>query len=437
MGVQTGKDLLNSNASALTLDELVTVLRHRADFRGAHHPTIMFDCNWLARKLGKGGNRDPIPFITMLAEAFVTRNVNIHLVCDGPTRHHSKKATFDRLRGSEQARVDTIFHRKHLMELVERSRRLDLSQEEVTETAKCIVDIQKTITSLEKKIKEEFVSSDFVASLKEASDDLCFSKGYGDKVYFCIARTQADSVIQYSATHDKIDGAVANDADFACVAGAKMLMVKDFKLVPGKRNQKATAECILIASSSFATIYSAVVDVLKKPESDAKKAKCDLWETDDPMIRALIAVGTGCDTLPGGVPDLGLSKINAFMKDQKAKQPRTKDDLLDFYEQASAKKNQPMKRNLFEAFALAMLYEPGNLMGDMNAPCFIHGPPASLPEYLQEFLDGTQIDVSFDVGRRDCVGMPNTAPHCFADGEPVFLMLVLSKECLSNMRCQS
>jgi hypothetical protein len=228
MGVQTGKDLLNSNASALTLDELVTVLRHRADFRGAHHPTIMFDCNWLARKLGKGGNRDPIPFITMLAEAFVTRNVNIHLVCDGPTRHHSKKATFDRLRGSEQARVDTIFHRKHLMELVERSRRLDLSQEEVTETAKCIVDIQKTITSLGKKIKEEFVSSDFVASLKEASDDLCFSKGYGDKVFErvwkgAVKRKNWDAALEFPFPSNLNNSSNTNNTN-TNIVGTKVLL---------------------------------------------------------------------------------------------------------------------------------------------------------------------------------------------------------------------
>ena len=30
-------------------------LRHRVDLRGFPNPTIMFDCNWLARKLGKGG----------------------------------------------------------------------------------------------------------------------------------------------------------------------------------------------------------------------------------------------------------------------------------------------------------------------------------------------------------------------------------------------
>jgi hypothetical protein len=95
MGVQTGKDLLNTNASAITLDELVTVLRHRADFRGAHNPTVMFDCNWLARKLGKGGSRDPIPFITMLAEAFVTRNVNVHFRINQPRKNPIRFVAFN------------------------------------------------------------------------------------------------------------------------------------------------------------------------------------------------------------------------------------------------------------------------------------------------------------------------------------------------------
>ena len=165
-------------------------------------------------------------------------------------------------------------------------------------------------------------------------------------------------------------------------------------------------------------IKKAVVDVLKKSEDLINKPKCaPLMDTADYMLRAMIAVGTGCDTVPKGVPGISVGKVRDFLKENGN---ASADDLLQFYVQRVPEENRNGYSDLLRAFAFALVYEPGNEKGDDGIPKYIHGPPDYLPAYLKEFGTGTNIPIRESTGRGDgrrhCCG-PCKESH-------VFLLLV-------------
>ena len=119
MGVKSGGKILH-HVDNLSQDDLVTILRHRATtirLRDAV-PTIAYDANWLARKLASKKS-SPAANILELVKSFRYKGVNSIIVVDGPTRHHSKKATIERDTVYEQTILDTLILRRTLLELVE------------------------------------------------------------------------------------------------------------------------------------------------------------------------------------------------------------------------------------------------------------------------------------------------------------------------------
>ena len=144
------------------------------------------------------------------------------------------------------------------------------------------------------------------------------------------AKTQADLVIEHLAVTGIIDGAVANDCDFVVVAGKSMMLIKDFKLgKPASKKLPKSVVSIKLAAGFYSVLHEAVVTVLKMKADRIKKAAYDLLETDDFMLRAMIAVGLGCDTLPKGVKGLGVGTISRGIKEQPIS---SADDLAAFYE---------------------------------------------------------------------------------------------------------
>jgi hypothetical protein len=106
MGVNNGSKMVNK-ATVASLAELSAILRHRCQLRNAMIPTLDVDAQWLWRKFCtlKDG---PIPGIKTFATHFLSHGVKLTIVDDGPSRHHSKKATILRDDICEQARIDSI-----------------------------------------------------------------------------------------------------------------------------------------------------------------------------------------------------------------------------------------------------------------------------------------------------------------------------------------
>ena len=163
-------------------------------------------------------------------KSFRYKGVHSIIVVDGPTRHHSKKATIERDTVYEQKKLDTLILRRTLLQLVEQSRKPELPQEELVTIKGEIEKIEKTVTSNEKAIRARLLPDDFLDSLKDEVNKLKQDSGREGTVKVIQAKTQADLVIEHLAVTGIIDGAVANDCDFVVVAGKSMMLIKDFKL---------------------------------------------------------------------------------------------------------------------------------------------------------------------------------------------------------------
>jgi hypothetical protein len=418
MGVASGGKMLY-HVTVKTLAEFLIVLRRRRrDPAGNDPPSVFLDANWLARKFSqrKGGANACISFIAL---ALAVRGVAVVVCGDGDIRHHSKKATTKRIWEAEQAKLNCLLLRKKLSCLVEESRDARITQEQKEQVASEIQKLQSTVKTQENKFSENILPDDFAASLSDALDESKEKIPHQStgSIIFQKARTQADCVIAFNAVRRTCVAAFANDADFVTMAGKEMLLVKDFKLGKKTEDDKSLFD-FLLATGFGDVMKDSITGPLSISQSAVQKPTYPLVERfpDDPLLRALVAVGTGCDTLPKGVPGCGPAKILKSLEAAKSDGVVTDEEcLLQLYEKESG-----LDRSLLLAFANAMLYEPANLASDSvnDEPKFIHQIPASLPVYLEEFAQGSTTPIHIDptVGKVECCG-PCRVPHWFATGE--------------------
>jgi hypothetical protein len=417
MGVASGGKMLY-HVPVKTLAELLIVLRRRRiDPVGNVSPSVFLDANWLARKFSKrkGGANACIAFIAL---ALAVRGVAVVVCGDGDSRHHSKKATTKRITEAEQAKLNCLFLRKKLACLVEESRDTNITHEQKEEIASEIKKIHSTVKTQESKFSENILPDDFAATLSDALDDAKekIPNQSSGSIIFRTARTQADCVIAFNAVRRTCVAAFANDSDFVTMAGNAMLLVKDFKLGKKTEDDKSLFD-FLLATGFLDVMKDSITNPLSISQSAVQMPTYPLMERfpDDPLLRALVAVGTGCDTLPKGVPGCGPAKILKTLDAAKSDGLTDEECLLQLYEKESG-----LNRSLLLAFANAMLYEPANLASDSvhDEPKFIHGVPASLPVYLEEFAQGSTTPIHIDplIGKVECCG-PCRVPHWFATGE--------------------
>jgi hypothetical protein len=154
-------------------------------------------------------------------------------------------------------------------------------------------------------------------------------------------------------------------------------------------------------------------------------------------MRALIAAGIGCDyLLPGGIPGLGITAINIFIKQMDLQHPDLSSEercnkLLDFddkeiktpmVQQKLRENKMDLSREVIKCCALAMLYEPCNLFGVIRSKDYIyaHGPPKALLGYLEGFCGpNINCDISDDVETFKCCGSGDSH-HLVLAGEGKF-----------------
>jgi len=129
------------------------------------------------------------------------------------------------------------------------------------------------------------------------------------------ARFQADSFISEAAVKLKCDVIVANDGDYAVYVGGEALLMTNFKLLwqGGKRITE-----IELCSGFSTTIDKAFNASSNISKSCIQKAKYPLIDgTKDHRFRLAIAIAIGCDTLPKGVPSVGLASLSKLLETHK------------------------------------------------------------------------------------------------------------------------
>ena len=220
------------------------------------------DANWVARKFASqtGG---PVKPMISLAKLFLVGGCDVHIYGDGEERHHSKKATIERDAKSEQARLDSIGLRKHLLSLVERSQSPGITQAEKAELVVQIKKVEKTVVSKENIVRQRVLHAGFFEELCEQveklRDSLAAVVGCGE-IIIKQAATQADSVICWRSINSMSDAAIANDSDFPVVAGAKMMLIRNWNgAILGKTPTLTNLE---LATSSLGPLKQAAKQVL-------------------------------------------------------------------------------------------------------------------------------------------------------------------------------
>jgi hypothetical protein len=101
----------------VSLPQLATIARARNNEHGKRiRPCIDIDANLLAHKFN--GGKDVVEEIIAFATAVSTKeNLDVAIVCDGPVRHHSKRATTKRNAEREKFRLKAPFSKLRLQQL--------------------------------------------------------------------------------------------------------------------------------------------------------------------------------------------------------------------------------------------------------------------------------------------------------------------------------
>jgi len=227
---------------------------------------------------------------------------------------------------------------------------------------------------------------------------------------------EADYAICYRVMNGETDVVLANDCDYKVAAGDACLAINEFKY----DTRAKTMKHVTLTSGSRTTIENAASAAgIALDNKHYKAAAHPLLDEASPALRALVAVGLGCDTLPGGVRGIAIKGISTFLEgiddssnadatnatteytvastaERGPAQPNpsatpsvtgdaTADALLEWYVKVDAKKRSG---TVLWTCAQALLYQPGNIVG-VSAPLpllYLHGPPPSpLPKYLQEY----------------------------------------------------
>ena len=101
MGIQSQQNILFKSID-MSFDSIIHVVRchfeiskSRGEVTGRSRPMVVIDVNLLGytfvlKSCGAVGG------IKILASSFAQKHIDVKIVCDGPSRHHSKRATIDR-----------------------------------------------------------------------------------------------------------------------------------------------------------------------------------------------------------------------------------------------------------------------------------------------------------------------------------------------------
>ena len=381
----------------VSFDDLCTILRHRHSESTARNkttsdtPYVYFDINWLSRKLSSPSD-DGSNAIISLSNLFTSHGISVALTHDNRNhRHHSKKATLVRDQLAEQSRIDVIFLKKKLSTLVHLQRSNDETNQSIDELKQQQKTIERIISTKEKIVEARIKFSNLFEEISYKF--LSIPEKYNPHLLSTIeAKTQADHVITYESIHGNCNAAIANDGDFIMMGGKDMLLIKDFTLLRRSKDE-CKASKFNLASSHLQPLKESWCDILKKPLTDIHTPDegFNLLENDDPQLRAVMAIGTGCDVIPKGIKGVGIKTLKKYIDDVG---PNAEKNLQCYA------KDKDYKLEVLQAYLSCLIHEPGDVVkknndGISSTRNYLHFQPQCLPVYCEEFgTPDTTIDHS-------------------------------------------
>lgn len=361
-------------------------------------PKVTIDASLIGYKF-LGNSLHPSDGVLIICRALANRNIDVLIICDPPTRHHSKRAHHQRVGKKEKDKLKLMLCRMEL------SRAGDDSDK--------IRRVTNEIRKLEKGESRAFLPLNFVARLQElASKFDAHGKG---EIMVEIAPFQADPSIADVALRGGCEAIFSGDSDFAMYVGPggpdklSDIMVRDIKI---NAKQSTITGCTLITGQR--DVASKIEEILSNRGVAAVfpvEPKFPLFNgVEDPTTRALIALALGCDALPGGVAGVGTSSLHNLLG------TCNWDDLAGVHVEL-AKKLACQKKSLVKdpaallCLANSLIYEKTN-----SAIGYMYAIPKVLEAYNEAFVaEGTEvIDGPAMIVCKGCDG--NKHPFLEAEG---------------------
>jgi hypothetical protein len=400
MGIQHAASLLyvmKSLSIKSVKDMIRTKVAHQHDYnanqqtttqQSQHQPHhhqkyyIDVDCNWVACYLGATKNPTEAAHITSdLLQALAARGFIVTPVCDGEIRHHSKRASIDRVVTNEKLKIRSLVDRYKLLSMTQQKQyssnsNLDGNEKDLFE--KELTALNKSVTSLERKNKRNHrLPSSFAKDLKEelemrgAHDE---NDNYGKVEKVRVGFFQADALIAKRAVEKKSHLIVSRDSDFFLLVGQQCLTIRSFTLKKGRGRQSKNIEMMKLTDIEIAVSNSKMKDMLLESlDSKARDsvkvsdAKYPLFAEDNLFLRASIGVILGSDVCVGGIKKIGPKKLSdkiAFFREKADNENRGGDCANNTFIiqqlQKWACSNDEMTECVFKTFVMALVYEPAN-----------------------------------------------------------------------------
>jgi hypothetical protein len=232
MGIQ-GAHTLTYVVQKISIQQLYSVALfsyQRGNHASPRLPTIYVDASWIVRSCTVD---DRVGYLMRLCAFLVESGFRIVIVCDGSTRHHSKRSTTKRITESFESRI--LLHRNNtfLMNVLSK-RNLSDSIEERDRLDEAIRNIGTKITTLENKIKRSNINvgADLFCQI---TDGIAKLKMCPSVLVVVQAEFQADSVLAGSLNSQDADLVVSADSDLAALVGCNCYGIKSYKFVDRRR----------------------------------------------------------------------------------------------------------------------------------------------------------------------------------------------------------
>lgn len=301
-------------------------------------PRIGIDASWLYRKfLYKCNANSCLPLLIRFCCYFTLLGFDILLICDGSSRHHSKRATFEHRSTTKRNEHALCISRAKLVELFNRHASTD-SLTEIQKINEELQEITKKIKSLENNLQHSLadVGDNFYTNIKHEISLLTPQElgNKGARIDVIQSEFQAHSTIAHRCFYRLSEIVFTADSDLAALCGCQCVAIKDFTFKENYNRSNSLVKDVKIFSPDFRTIQSIAramhVDP-NLPNSRIKESQHHIFEcVSDVRLRGLIAVGLGCDTFLKGVPGITAKSIRDLLDNNR--DPRQlKQELLQLY----------------------------------------------------------------------------------------------------------
>ena len=241
MGIQ-GQASILFKSKEIGLDDLIYLLdqhyveRKRSQLTSRACPKVTIDASLLGYKF-LGTSLHPSNGVFLVCTILASRNIDVLLICDPPTRHHSKRAHQLRVGKKEKAKLMLMLCR------------MELSR--VRDSNDMVGKLTSEIRKLEKAVGQAFLPEDFITKLQ------AFVTGYSangkGELSIEISPFQADPSIANVALLGGCEAIISGDSDFSMYIGPGGpdnlgdIQIRDIKV---NQKQSTITSCLVVTGQT-------------------------------------------------------------------------------------------------------------------------------------------------------------------------------------------